>query len=297
MITSAALLLVVLCSGYCFVTIFLPTRYRSARETGHRLYFRVALYAMPIAFVTSILMLFIQSPTSTISPSGDVTREPFLWLEGYLDYISGPAGAVIAILTLPVAVISGYLMNPVYHRAQLLLARYPIFGVIRGVLANWLYPEKAKNLLLEKTFKSRDFEKLVYYALSNEKPLLVTLDTGKVYVGLMVWPQDPTESREHLRIMPLMSGYRDRNTQQTYFTINYRKMIDEVKSGDEGLPTNSSLRPEDFEIVLPSDRIVSAHVFDPDVYQELSRQGSKQSAVNAQPTAAQAPSASTEPRS
>ena len=269
MIASAALLLVVLCSGYYFVNTFLPTKYRSVREVGHRLYFRIALYAILMVLLTSLPMFIVHLASMLTAPEGVSDGISHHLLGRYMRFIETEMGS-ISMATLPVSVVLSHLLNIVYLNTQWIFARLRNSRAMMR-LSGLLYPKKAINMLLEKIFEHRDFEKLVLYALTAEKPLLITLDTGKVYVGLVPWALDPTESREYLKIIPLQSGYRDPDTKKVHFTISYKEMVRDVRS-NAGVPNFSSLKSEDFEMIIPSDRIVSAHVFDPDVYQELSQQ-------------------------
>ena len=241
MTISAALLLAVLCSGYCFVSTFLPTKYRSAREAGHRLYFRVTLYAVLMAFAVSLLAFTINPPPSPSEVT--VIDKVFDFPGRYMGFIEGPANRVIALLTLPFAFVLSHLLNSIYR---------------------W---KKLHDRLLARVVKSRDFEKLVLYALNSKKRLLITLDTGEVYLGHVLRALDPTEPREHLRILPVAGGYKDPETHEIPFTTDYReavnKAVKEVRKHGF-LP----LMPDDFEVIFPSDRIVSSRIFDVHSYGE-----------------------------
>ena len=250
MSVPAALLLVILCSGYCFNAVFLPAKYFSAREAGHRLYFRAVFYGAFLTVCTSLMFLTAvwNAPFSPESPAWPTGEPSFSNLvAGYLEFIKGPPGVMIALSTFPFALVLAVGLNGIIH----------------------LWPE-AQTMLLREVVGSRDFEKLVLRGLEVEKPLLVTLDTGKVYAGWVVEAPNPMEVREHLRIMPTMSGYRVPDTHEVEFTVDYLSVIEEMEKEDS--IDFISLKP-DFEIVLPSSRITSAHIFDSKIYSRLSKQG------------------------
>ena len=238
MTVGAALFLVALCGGYYFVSVFIPTKYGSARETGHRFYLRVAHYTIWLAFGSSLILFGIvanlpQSWYNLVIPIAG----PFPAPATYSEFLASPLSYGVAPLTLLLAIVSSHCLNALLQ----------------------LRPG-AKNRVLINAVSNRDFEKLVLYAQKNEKPLLLTLETGEVYVGLVVYTPEPTLPREYLRIAPVFSGYRERETQRVVLSINYDTVIKKLADPDDD--ELSHLKKEDFEAVIPAERIVSAHIFD-----------------------------------
>lgn len=94
----------------------------------------------------------------------------------------------------------------------------------------------------------------------------LSLRGGKSYVGFAAESGITAPNRESdVAIIPLASGYRDEKTRELELTTDYASIIDKVNFG--GL---SHLEEEDLRIVFPKGEIVSARLFDIDVYQELS---------------------------
>ena len=62
----------------------------------------------------------------------------------------------------------------------------------------------------------------------------------------------------------MYSGYRDENTLDLRITIDYEVVLNWHLMGDE------SLIPEDFRVVVPMSEIVSARLFDENVYDDFS---------------------------
>ena len=252
---TAALLLVALCSGYWFNTIWLRTRYYSAREAGHRLYFRATFHAIWLVFLTSVALL-LTSPYWASTPHTMPLWPPAALFETYIVLMEGRASMMSVLLSFPLAGILGFILNLYY------------------CLPN------TRARLLRKVVAKRDLERLVLRATETRHLLQITLDTGKVYVGWVFAMPDPAKDREYLRIMPLMSGHRTSDTHDVLFTIKYTDVVRPLaksETSDAGLDSfevnpsfSDDLVPLDFEIVLPAARIVSAHIHDTGVYQRLS---------------------------
>ncbi len=137
------------------------------------------------------------------------------------------------------------------------------FGPFLGYILNGLLPKKWKLLLVEKAIKDSDFESLVMRAFKQESLLLITLKTNKVYVGWAVSAPNPSASRKHLRFLPYLSGYRDSETQEVIFMTDYFNILNRVSQEGNDF---DHLCIEDFEVVVPTDQIVSCHLFDLEAY-------------------------------
>jgi len=60
-----------------------------------------------------------------------------------------------------------------------------------------------------------------------------------------------------------MSGYRDKATHELTFNTDYTRVYQELMGEDESRLVRGV---EDFEIVIPVAEVLSANLFDPDVY-------------------------------
>ena len=92
---------------------------------------------------------------------------------------------------------------------------------------------------------------LVYNAIEKRQPVLVTLDNRKVYVGYVIDSPDLEQDNVHMGLVPLLSGYRDAQTLRTHFSVDYLSVFE-----SPGVDHN------DFTVVIPLDRVSSAHLFD-----------------------------------
>lgn len=103
-----------------------------------------------------------------------------------------------------------------------------------------------------------------------ERDLLIELSlrSGKSYIGFAEESGITAPNRESdVAIIPLASGYRDEKTRELELTTDYASVIEKARSGDL-----SHLEEQDLRVVFPKGEIVSARLFDIEVYRELSKQ-------------------------
>ena len=91
-------------------------------------------------------------------------------------------------------------------------------------------------------------------------PLSFTLKSGKVYVGVVTVLNEPRH-RDYVCLLPMMSGYRNADTQEVTFT-NYYTSVYENLSKKEQVEANSEYNPlKEFELQLTVAEIVSVNKF------------------------------------
>jgi hypothetical protein len=144
-----------------------------------------------------------------------------------------------------------------------------------GTFAPWLpililqiFPRLEERIKLQ-SVKENDFELLVFKSLRREIPILVTLISGKVYAGWAVKTPNPKATRKHLTVLPLLSGYRSPTQHRVEFTINYYDILERLKNGPD--PDLNYMYTEDLQVVIPTDQISSAHLFDLTVYEQFQK--------------------------
>jgi len=230
-------LLQVLVGGYVFANTCNPIRYRTAREDGHRLYFRATFYGVCLFFAALLLRLWLISDF-------DFYRE---WEQGIRDVI-----------------------RPILKDTEgdswifLVVSVWTLIlgSTIAGPLNRLLFP---KSSWLITAIQEDDLESLFHRALARAMPVALTMENAKVYVGFVVKTYEPRLARKHLRILPLMSGYRAESGKvnfTTFYDSAYKK-INVWPNGVDGLSL------EDFELVLPIDKVQSANLFDVETYNQF----------------------------
>lgn len=141
-----------------------------------------------------------------------------------------------------------------------------------------IYIYKQNNLAdltsMNEIFKDSPLDRIFFYSLLRKKVVLISLSSRKIYVGIIKSMGEPTESNgtnQEISLMPLMSGYRDKDTLNIMFTNNYNYQE----------PTKeNSLKENDFEIVIDSSIIETASLFDFSEYEKINTNMNKQNESN-----------------
>ena len=115
-------------------------------------------------------------------------------------------------------------------------------------------------------------ELLIAESIQELKLVELSLRSGKSYIGLARESGIMSHGESDIGLVPYCSGYRDKDTQELKITFNYVPMIRESL---ENQLNNSKLRIDDFQVIIPMSEIISARIFDLDVY-EISRKHLKQ---------------------
>lgn len=122
---------------------------------------------------------------------------------------------------------------------------------------NISYRQMAKILLMYKLLKDSPLDKLLYLSYVQNKFLLITMSDRKVYVGRVISLGEPNESEgsdQEISIVPVFSGYRDKDTLSVTLNTTYAG-IEEI---------------DDVYLVLKQDNIISACEFVESLYQKFS---------------------------
>lgn len=87
----------------------------------------------------------------------------------------------------------------------------------------------ARIAILGKFFSDSPIDYMFYESFKKRKPILVTLKSRKVYVGIVNKLGEPNESKEpnqEISLVTAISGYRDKDSLEVIFTNNYPKIDD-----------------------------------------------------------------------
>lgn len=114
--------------------------------------------------------------------------------------------------------------------------------------------EKSKIILMSTILSDSPLDNLLLESYINESPLMLTLNDRKVYVGIVSSLGEPNENEgmdQEISLIPLMSGYRDKDNFHVSFNTDYKIIA------------------KDLNIILRQEIINSATTFDFDVYLEF----------------------------
>ncbi|MDP9055343.1 MAG: hypothetical protein M3N93_13750 [Acidobacteriota bacterium] len=98
---------------------------------------------------------------------------------------------------------------------------------------------------------------LMQRAANEERMLSITFDSRKWYAGYLVEAPNLKPSERYFKLLPILSGYRDKDTLVARRTLSYVN-IDRIPG----------INPADFAITLPIASVRTANLFDPAVYED-----------------------------
>jgi hypothetical protein len=143
------------------------------------------------------------------------------------------------------------------------------YSLALAPLCAWLLnvcqlPSRAKAL--RRTVSGLD--KLLLQAQQLESPIAFTLQSGKIYVGMVVDAIDPSQDADVVTILPILSGLRD-ELGQMKLTTDYEHVYSALRAGLAPALGLSSDWLERFRLAIRIDSITSAALFSPAVYAEF----------------------------
>lgn len=220
--TSIVTLLAIAVGGFAFCTKCYATKYKISRQSGHKLY----LPALGYGFVLA----------------------PLAWLSLTTCYLVCDAtGSQLCIPT------SGELNNFAFAIHMI------VWGLLTALICNKL--PRARTKALARELRKNDFDATCLYASQTFKPIAITLESRKVYVGMII--DTPAPESDYMTFLPAYSGYRDKDTLSFTLKNNYELELMKLMEGDEG----TSLK--DLVITVPKEKILSVHIYNDHLYQQL----------------------------
>ena len=160
--------------------------------------------------------------------------------------------------------------------------------VALGVLLSLIVPDignriwKEEQSAVEVAEDNGDrIELLLMESIQRQEPVEITLKTRKSYIGRALRGRSVNYSQPDVSLIPVMSGYRNKETLELVLTRNYAQMT-----------SQSNLDYEDFRIVIPKDQIVSVRLFDPDTYQMFQEESQDADALDVPAPSAETPASS-----
>ncbi len=216
--------------GYWLLTHLIPTRIEARRQSGYHLAFQSAAAGLVLWVVAYAILYGIEHWSCSL-------MHDFLGAGIRADFKSA------AIMSVALGFLSPFALNRLFDHGkeeERVAAEY-------GDLV----------------------ELLVADAIRRSKLIEISLQSGKSYIGLVLgntiskWPE------ADLSLLPTSSGYRDRDTQQLKITTHYAPVVREYLAGAQGSFDSISQQLYDLRIVIPRSEIVSARLFDPELYSKF----------------------------
>jgi hypothetical protein len=148
---------------------------------------------------------------------------------------------------------------PVGYAGSLTLA--PVLGLVAAAFVNRRITRESALELAVRRYGG-DLLTLLLEAANERTPVLLTMNSRKVYVGFVVaWPSLGAR-HAYVKLLPTLSGYRDEATHRIEFTTSYWHVYADRAPRATG-PPNDRL----FGVVVPVSEIASARLFDESIYE------------------------------
>ena len=258
----AAVFLLSLLGGYSFAMLWRGTAYSTGRVDGHHLYFRAALYGI----VFFVIAFGLRAALLRWWPGYDTLDLKMVdFLRPALKSENPPV-----------------LGDEMRRAGWLLTAGYSL--LVGPICAGLLNTFTSQHWALTRALGPLDLTLLD--AQKSDMPVALTLSNGKVYVGLVISTTDPGRTPAAVRLLPMVSGYRD-SLQRLVLTTDYQKTysaLQGTRAQELALPDNwLSL----FTLAIRADMIVTATLFSPAVYGEFNPDWKQKIANLDQPPAPQ----------
>ena len=189
-------------------------------------------------------------------------------------FACGIAGVLIAGLTLPIAKVAGDTLS-FWPKDIGVGTTAGVLGIPAGfslatAINAWPGTEKRRLRRLRALAESNTnlIEVLLYDAIEGRWFMELTLESRKSYVGLPVRIENVASAEAlAIQLVPVFSGYRTGEAQELYLTRYYGDDISPL--ADDATIEQKGLAPRDLRVVIPLRQVVSARLFDPEVYDQM----------------------------
>jgi len=231
---------VILVSGFIFTNKYPPARFRQKRSTGWDAYFHVAQWGTVIAIASSFLYFLIDKFDVVSVILGWFSETVPSLLKGTgLNNLEIKIGFWV-LLTLLIAYLVGVYMDRRYQDPRLL------FQIIAEIA-------------------SKDhMEAIILDSSSTQATVLISLSTRKCYVGICYGDLSYENGESSsLAILPMLSGYRDKDNLGVEFQSNYYSHYEE-NGIIEG--KHEKLTLDHFKVVINKADIETISYFDLETY-------------------------------
>lgn len=227
-------------SGYYFLTRYVYLKYKYDRIETQRLIFNSVITGSILFMITYLIRVIISLKYPEVINflhkllyQLPIQEQPLLWT---------------FVFSFILIIVFTHLLNKILKGCDYFKKQTPV--------------EKAVDDLGD------EIERLFKKAAKEELLIQVTLKSNKVYVGFVKYIPPPKESN-YLKIIPLVSGYRNDKTKKVKFNTEYYKAILLYESDEE------KYNSFEMDITIKQDEILIAHIFDNEVYEAFEKSKEK----------------------
>ena len=243
---AVLLIAIALVAGFLFTNLHIPARYSQKRSTGWNSYFHVASWGTLFGILSAIICIVCDYINLLNLLSLYFFKLP-LDLGGLSVDLDSIKSAIWAVLTLCISMMFGAI-SKIYYL---------------------IFSDKRFDLIAHHAEKCH-LDTIILQAAATSFPILITLKSRKCYVGLCYGePESHDERGAYIAFLPLLSGYRDKDTLSLELTTNYQKHyeVNGIESDE-----HEHLCLGDFKSVIPKSELESLSFFDLETYLEFKNQ-------------------------
>jgi hypothetical protein len=240
----AAVFLLALLGGYYFAITWRFTAFSTKKADGHHLYFRAALYGVILFALALTLRIYL------------VGKYP-----SYADFDSQLSDYVRPVLKEEAGVQA---VDEIKRAQWVVTAAYSL--ILGPLLALFLNLVTRRRWALRRSVEGLD--KLLLEAQEQALPVSFTLNSGKIYIGVVVDTPNPASEAQATTILPMFSGYRG-PTGRMYLTTDYQKLYESLRGGNATALGLSREWISQFKLTFTANTISTASLFSPAVYAEF----------------------------
>lgn len=249
---AALLIFLILVAGFLHCHIHPVQKVCLHRYTGQYLYLRAAGYglrAFSIAATLAVIGHILLPDALMLPPLGTMPMTPLLWLSACLRN-------------------AGFADDSLLRDAWLLALSIGTFGVVflHALGSFLLHCLRHRTLapaqyITGKLLMDSPLDDLLFRLSLEGKMVMLSMADRKVYVGMIADMGEPTETEgpdNEIALIPILSGYRNKDTLKVEFTTFYKEYYEQYP-GTEG-------KALALTIVLRQKDIVSATEFSDSAY-------------------------------
>lgn len=242
---STLFILIALVSGWLYATQNQATHYHIQSQNGQGLYIMSALYGLPFVISGVLVHSFLSTYPAYSALVDDLVEMPSGMDENTLSFL---IMCFYSVIFAWLAAITRNLLSfslGVIYRTSIIGRVVQLFGIDTS-----LSPSEKR---LSKIVASYDLEAMLWSRLQSQKLVLVTLDTGKAYVGTVDSNLGVDPRRDYFTIEAIISGHRD-ESMRLVFTTSYDDLLGDNQSSERPL------------VIIPKAKLNTLAHFDLDLY-------------------------------
>lgn len=217
----ANLLLLPLLAGFCFTHLLHSTRFRIQLEDGNRLLLASSIAGVILLATSRLVVIILKQFACGLT----VRHAWFAFAPQEMAYLGTASGALILGCLVPILVNCAFLSEA-----------------------------QAKDRALSRDFSLAGF---FHSAARNGNLVSITLSNRKWYVGYIVdAPTKGTKPGSFFGLLPVLSGYRDKDDLTTKRTTSYLDALESTKD------------PSVYTIIIPMSEVTTANRFLVEAYRD-----------------------------